>query len=173
MMNLADVKPPTLRRGRENKAPSFTANLIRSRYTQPSVPSKPPMRSNVALLSRTGQQPRSRADNLAFTVPTIESTKGRGRDQVYLERRFNQLADTWEKETGFLSSTAQKFRHKAYVEIENMGSIIVPLILERLEKRSGHWLVLLNKLTGFEPKGKTNSDRIADWLEYGRKHRLI
>ncbi|HAT14342.1 MAG TPA: hypothetical protein DCS91_12930, partial [Microcoleaceae bacterium UBA11344] len=43
--------------------------------------------------------------------------------------RFYALASDWEKEVAGLSSTAQMSQHPAYLEIINMGSKIVPLLL--------------------------------------------
>jgi hypothetical protein len=86
---------------------------------------------------------------------------------------FNVLAEQWERETSHLSSPSRKAVHPAYQAIIRMGADVVPLILQRMKKRGGHWFWALSALTGENPIPKTSHGAISEmrdaWLAWGRE----
>lgn len=93
-------------------------------------------------------------------------------DAEELRKRFNRLAAQWTAETGYLSSTTKMAEHPAYQEIIGFGLDVVPLILEELELRSGHWFLALRSITEVDPvpecdRGNVEKMREA-WLEWGK-----
>lgn len=90
--------------------------------------------------------------------------------------RFRELADTWHRETGHLSSPPQIALHPAYQQIIGMGPEAIPFILEDLEQRGGQWYWALIAINGQSPlMGPMPTAReIKDaWLRWGRQYRLI
>ena len=65
--------------------------------------------------------------------------------------RFRELADEWERETCFLSSTTKMVMHPAYQRIIGMGPAAIPLILRELKENRGHWFWALQAITGHDP----------------------
>ena len=65
--------------------------------------------------------------------------------------RFHKLADQWEHETVLLSTSDQATEHPAYQSIVDMGAPAVPLILERMQSRGGHWFHALHDITHADP----------------------
>ena len=98
-------------------------------------------------------------------------------EQQILERRFNELADTWERETRLLSNSETAGRHPAHREIIAMGQDAVPLILKRMEAQGGHWFMALNEITGARPVPYEDRGRIRKmqqhWLNWGREKALL
>lgn len=94
-----------------------------------------------------------------------------------LAERFTALADTWERETHFISNSEHAGRHPAHREIIGMGPDVVPLILKRMEAQGGHWFMALSELTGAHPVPREDWGRIrnmqAHWLKWGREQGLI
>ena len=86
--------------------------------------------------------------------------------------RFRELADQWENDTVLLSSSDQATEHLAYREIVNMGEPAVPLILERMQSHSGHWIQALYDITGADPVDVSDYGNIdameASWYEWGK-----
>ena len=85
--------------------------------------------------------------------------------------RFYALASDWEKEVAGLSSTAQMSQHPAYLEIINMGSKIVPLLLSELKRNPLYWLSALSAITGENPIKPEQRGRVKQmasaWIEWG------
>ena len=92
-----------------------------------------------------------------------------------LASRFQELAETWRRETGIMSFLERRLLHPAYQRIVGMGWPAVPLILAELERRPDHWIWALQAITGEEPaKGAASfPDAVKAWLEWGRKRGLI
>ena len=93
---------------------------------------------------------------------------------VEAAQRFDLLADQWEAETSLLSSPTRAMLHPAFQEIISMGdTIAVPLILQRMKKRGGHWFWALSRLTGKNPIPKESHGHIATmqnaWIAWGNK----
>ena len=109
------------------------------------------------------------------------SKYGQYADEVDIEpadrERFNELADQWEIETVFLSSSEQVSKHPAYQEIIGMGKQAVPLILERMQAQRGHWFIALRAITGANPVKPADRGKVAvmqtSWLEWGEANGYI
>ena len=106
---------------------------------------------------------------------------GQYADEVEVEpadrQRFTELADQWEIETVFLSSSGQASKHPAYQEIIGMGKQAVPLILERMQAERGHWFIALRAITGANPVKPADRGKVAvmqaSWLEWGEDNGYI
>jgi hypothetical protein len=92
-----------------------------------------------------------------------------------LRRTFDELADTWEAETAFVSVVMKKVLHPSYQRIIGLGPAAVPLILERLEQRPQHWFWALEAITGDDPADGADSTLSATdaWLDWGRERGLV
>lgn len=99
------------------------------------------------------------------------------KEDAALDATFRALADTWRRETGYLSSPAKKTQHSAYQAIIALGAPAVPLILAELAEQSDHWFEALEKITGVSQASDTRRPGTADltkaWLKWGRKNNLI
>jgi hypothetical protein len=60
-------------------------------------------------------------------------------DITAIEKRFNELADSWHRETDFLSSSSGITSNENYLRIISMGKQVIPLILKDLKERGGFW----------------------------------
>ena len=104
-------------------------------------------------------------------MPNIDTT-----DEVDVKtadrERFLELADQWENETVLLSRTDMATKHPAYREILDMGQLAIPLILERMQSHSGHWIQALYDITGADPVDVSDYGNIdameASWYEWGK-----
>jgi hypothetical protein len=89
-----------------------------------------------------------------------------------LRPEFTELAEQWRRETKFLSSIDEKVLHSAYQSIIAMGMAAVPLVLEELESRRGHWVWALHFMTKGAnplPEGANVDDARESWLAWGRR----
>ena len=88
--------------------------------------------------------------------------------------RFRQLADQWEDETKYLSNPHQMAGHPAYQEILGMGIAAVPLILDRMKDRGGHWFSTLRAITAADPVPPQDRGNVpamtSAWLEWGESN---
>ena len=100
----------------------------------------------------------------AYSVPTADTQ---------LERRFNNLARRWKKETIHLSLIQQMVLHPAYQEVIGLGSKAIPLILNELRKEPDFWFWALRALTGEDPtteKMRGDLEAMTNaWLSWGHK----
>jgi hypothetical protein len=91
-----------------------------------------------------------------------------------IEQQFDHLADRWQEETAYLSSTTDKIAHPAFQEIVRMGEAVVPFVLRRMEKRQGHWDLALGEITGEKPFPPSAAGKIEllerTWLDWARKN---
>jgi hypothetical protein len=94
-----------------------------------------------------------------------------------LEPLFRQLARQWQDETRYYSFAPQYAVHPAYLRIIGLGPAVLPLLLDELRQRSGHWFPALEAITGVNPvppEARGNVPQmIAAWVEWGRRHGLI
>jgi hypothetical protein len=90
-------------------------------------------------------------------------------------RHFEELAETWRRETRFLSFMEQRAMHPAYQRLIGMGWMAVPLMLRELRSQPDHWLWALRAITGEEPAadGATLPEAAAAWLRWGRERGLL
>jgi hypothetical protein len=88
---------------------------------------------------------------------------------------FNGLASTWKRETEHLSVLAQRYKHPSYTAILNMGSSIVPFILNELQRNPDRWLDALERLTGANPAkdATTFNAAVERWLAWGKSNNYI
>ena len=91
--------------------------------------------------------------------------------------RFEALANEWEAATRFLSSVHQISMQSAYQRIIGMGPAAVPLILERMASRRGHWFWALEAITGEDPVLPEHAGDIQamtnDWLGWANQRRIL
>ena len=89
-------------------------------------------------------------------------------------REFNDLVEVWRRETGMMSSLEEKFLHPAYLRIIGMGKDAIPLILEEMKQRPGHWFCALKAITGENPMRPEHAGNIKrmteDWLFWGERN---
>lgn len=92
-------------------------------------------------------------------------------------QKFDRLAEQWRRETWMWSLTYQMERNENFHEILRMGSVAVPLILERIRRRPGHWFGALWRLTGAQPIPKEHAGYVLkmthDWLDWGEREGWI
>jgi hypothetical protein len=92
------------------------------------------------------------------------------------QKQFSELADKWESETGFYSSPTKRFSHPAYKTIMDMGTIAVPMILNRMKRKPDDWFWALKHLAGDydAAAGIDNFDGAVNaWLEWGRQRGYV
>lgn len=92
-----------------------------------------------------------------------------------LEAEFRKLAAQWRKETGMISMLHRKVLHPAYQRIIGMGKEALPLILQELEDRGGHWLWALSAISGIDAATPDQNLKQAteSWLQWGRDNGYI
>lgn len=92
-----------------------------------------------------------------------------------LQSTFRSLADTWRRETGHFSDDSRKMSHPAHQAVIELGPAAVPLILQELEARHGHWFEALRSITQADPARKATSISEAReaWLQWGRQLHLL
>ena len=87
--------------------------------------------------------------------------------------RFFSLKDEWETQTAHLSSLTEIAMHPAYQHIIGLGPVAIPLILNEMKKKSGHWFWALKAITGEDPVLPNQRGRIKlmteAWLNWGRE----
>jgi hypothetical protein len=104
------------------------------------------------------------------------STQPQPSDQpAKLPRTFQDLVETWRRETAFLSFIHQRAMHPAYQRIIGMGWVAVPFILGELARRPDHWFWALRSITGEEPApdAQSFSAAVEAWLRWGRERGLL
>ena len=95
---------------------------------------------------------------------------GNGNDYV---TKFHKLARKWRIETAYISSTSEMFEHPAFAEIIKMGEVVVPLIIQELERQPDMLLGTLVFITGEDPitdDDRGNVYRMAvAWIDWFRR----
>lgn len=108
---------------------------------------------------------------------TVPETPQASETDRALEREFRQLADQWYEETRFLSSTSEIVSKETYYQIVALGRRVIPLILQELQERGGHWFLALRALTKDDPvnpQDRGNMRKMTQaWLDWGRRHNQI
>lgn len=94
---------------------------------------------------------------------------------VDIRKRFDKLARQWMRETAHLSSEDQIAKHVAYRQIVALGTPVVPLILQRVQRRQQYWFRALLDITGQNLASNANSfSEAADaWLDWGARNHLV
>src|SRR5262245_49980008 len=65
--------------------------------------------------------------------------------------RFSKLVRKWRADTAYTSSATEMFEHPAFIEIVGMGDIVVPLIIEEIERQPDLLVGALTRITGENP----------------------
>ena len=85
---------------------------------------------------------------------------------------FNRLSELWKNETIFMSSRLEAEENQYYKEILNLGSDIIPCIINELKTSPYWWFSALETLTGEQPLNKSDfGDLLAmtnAWLEWDK-----
>jgi hypothetical protein len=104
-----------------------------------------------------------------------QSTLPHATDSAAVARKFSELSERWRRETALVSNVERIVLHPAYQRIIGMGREAVPLILQEISTRPGHWFWALNAITGEDPvhEGATFREAIDAWLNWGRANGYI
>jgi hypothetical protein len=99
-------------------------------------------------------------------VVTVTQTLGRD-----LACQFDELVRQWRRETSHLSSVSKMAMHPAYQRIIGLGPVALPLILNELKRKPGHWFWALNAISGEDPAqpGDSFQEAVAAWLKWGEE----
>lgn len=88
------------------------------------------------------------------------------------EERFRRLKAQWLRGVGPTSSLTAILLHPAYQQIIGMGSPLVPVLLQELEREPNHWFWALMAITGENPASHIESGNVDEtvqaWLQWGR-----
>jgi len=109
-----------------------------------------------------------------MTKTIAEASNKPEENALQLERVFNELANTWYRETGVLSFISQKALHPCYQRIIGMGRDALPFIFGELNKGKGDWIWALECITRLDkntmPAGATFKETVSMWLQWGRNN---
>ncbi len=156
----------------------------------PKAPSK---RNKVHCLNEWHAKEKARYETEDRIIRVFEWVKGRSsstesasglrgqrqrvsaRQAESLRSEFVRLAGQWRAETRFSSSATEKVLHPAYQSIIAMGRQAVPLLLEELRSKRGHWSWALHFMTGANPvpSGANIDEARAAWLEWGKSEGFL
>jgi len=93
-----------------------------------------------------------------------------GAELVKLRAQFDALVRQWRQDTDHISSLTKTVMHPSYQSIIGMGRPAVPMILDELKNRGGHWFWALRAITQQNPANgciEFEAARSA-WLEWGK-----
>jgi hypothetical protein len=101
--------------------------------------------------------------------------------ETSLEERFREQSDKWARETGHLSSPAQKMLHPSYQAILGMAGDqkeeVIRLLLRDMEKNRRGWFLALSYLAQDNPIKQADAGKIdkmiAAWVSWGKEKRLL
>jgi len=113
---------------------------------------------------------RSQLDERRIVGPVEEAEVRPGDSQF--KQAFTELAEKWHQETDHLSSVSDIVLNFNYQRIIGMGPSVIPLILDELVKRGGHWFWALRAISGEDPvdvKDRGNFTKMTEaWLRWSR-----
>jgi len=106
---------------------------------------------------------------------TIENPKKALPDPKKLQEEFHELASTWYRETGKMSSAEQMVLHPAYQKIIGMGEDALPFIFKELKRTKGHWIWALAIITRDDKAkpGMKFREAVDAWLAWGQSNGYI
>jgi hypothetical protein len=91
--------------------------------------------------------------------------------------RFFNLRSQWEKDTAMLSSITEIAMHPSYQQIIGMGPSVIPLILNEMTIKPGHWFWALKSITGEDPVQPKQRGRIREmadaWIQWGKEQNYL
>jgi hypothetical protein len=108
------------------------------------------------------------------TIPKVPAKQTVATEPVEtIEEKFRRRACVWRAETAYVSSSSDLVAHPAFQEIIGMGPPVIPLLLQELENRNGHWHRALRQITGADPvppADRGNIDKAAEaWLRWAKE----
>lgn len=87
-------------------------------------------------------------------------------------KKFFTLKAQWENETVMLSSATEIAMHPAYQQIIGMGDTAIPLILNEMKQKPGHWFWALKSIAGEDPVLPEQRGHVEEmttaWLQWGK-----
>jgi len=87
--------------------------------------------------------------------------------------KFQALVRQWVRGRGQSSKIKDLAMHRAYQQIIGMGEQAIPLILEEMERKPGHWSWALTAISGEDPVPPSARGRLKEtthaWLEWGTR----
>jgi hypothetical protein len=107
----------------------------------------------------------------------VRSTQAPARFALQVAKRnfedwVNALAFQWANETGHLASLSKRRQHPAYRGLVQLGTQVVPLLLERLTTNPDFFFPALREITGANPvrdEDRGYYDRmVSAWQQWGR-----
>jgi hypothetical protein len=94
-----------------------------------------------------------------------------------LVARFRKLKNEWETDTAAYSSLTEIAMHPAYQQIIGMGQVAIPLIMDEIRRKPGHWFWALKSITGEDPVPPEKRGRIKDmtkaWLQWWEDRKYL
>ena len=129
----------------------------------------------IALDERTVQQAEQAASDRRTTLDRLI---GDYVDQLAASKaRFQRLVAEWREQAAPLSSSTDRAMLPAYQAIIGMGETALPLILDEMLQRGGHWFWALRAITGenpVPPEHRGNVEAMTqDWLQWARRRGCI
>ncbi len=129
------------------------------------------------IVNATGVSEESSYVEKSFRDLIVQTIFPLTRETEFPEIKFNNLKTEWEEDTAFLSSILEISMHPAYQQIIGMGETALPLILNELINKTGHWFWALKSITGEDPitlnqRGNINKMTNA-WIQWGIENNYI
>lgn len=113
------------------------------------------------------------ADSAAVAMALHTQTTSSSDISVWTQQQFEMLAERWRNETGMYSVDTRKVSHPAYLNIISMSHQAIPLILNELRERGGHWYQALEAILGYNPIQTDAPLSIRElkekWLDWGKQ----
>lgn len=117
------------------------------------------------------------ADSATLPMTLGAGTTSSWDKSIWVQPQFEMLAGKWRDETGMYSMDTRKVSHPAYLRIVGMGRQAIPLILEELQERGGHWYQALEAILGYNPihvPGPVSIRELKEkWLDWGKQQGYI
>jgi hypothetical protein len=94
-----------------------------------------------------------------------------------VRERFQRLCKQWKEQSKYLSNSAQMALLKPYQRIIGMGIMVVPLILEELQRDPDQWFWALEAITEENPVSTPAAGNVRAmaqaWIEWGNRQGFI
>ncbi|MGP8174149.1 MAG: hypothetical protein ACLP7O_06325 [Terracidiphilus sp.] len=123
---------------------------------------------------KTTQQWQAKIQFEIVNVRTLVAALAEAKD---IEAEFNELAEKWDLETSYLSSTPKRVLHDSYQSIMAMGPDVVPFLLRDLRDNRRSWFWALRHITQANPvpsEDQGNLDKMVDaWVAWGKREGRI
>jgi hypothetical protein len=92
------------------------------------------------------------------------------RSERQVAERFEQLAERWRAETGFLSDPDVRYMNSAYQQIIGLGPAVLRYLVRDLERTQEHWFWALESIVGEDHARGSETVRAAveAWLVWAK-----